>query len=240
MRWTIVCIGLMTVGLMIIMSTSPFGSVLAAPPTDATHSEPDSTMHGKGSGPSAETPTSPDKKTDLTGGKSGVPDEYSTTPVRQGKLHEVTDSKWLGQPVHGIQGDVVGTIKQVLKDQTTGQIEYVMLLPKDSKAPIPLRWSQFDEKKDQLQLKMKKEDLKTALNPSSTKDLSPDIQEYMSQIDQARSAPKASKGSGSTTSSPAVGPHGEADTTKGGPGGFQALPEGKAPGHEGGQPSSKR
>jgi hypothetical protein len=34
-------------------------------------------------------PMTPDKKTDLSGGKSGVPEEYADTPVRQGKLEEV-------------------------------------------------------------------------------------------------------------------------------------------------------
>ena len=228
-------------GMMLtVMSVALVGAVYAAPPTDAPPGGPDSTMHGKGPGPSADTPTAPDKRTDLTPGGQGVPEEYSTTPVRQGKLREVTDSKWLGKPAHGQQGEVVGTIKQVLKDQKTDQIEYILLLPKDAKTPIPLRWAQFNEKQDQLQLKMNKEELKTALNPTSAKDRSPDLEEYMSQIDQVRSAPKASTGSGSATSSPAVGPHGEVDTTKGGPGGFQALPEGKAPGLEGDNPSSKR
>ncbi len=224
-----------------VLSAALVGTVFAASPTTDTPSAADSTMKGGGAGSSAGTTVPQDKRTDLTGGAQGVPDEYATTPVRQWKLREVIDSKWLQKPVKGMQGDVVGKIKQVLKDQTTGQIEYVILVPNDSKTAVPIRWSQFEEKNDQLQLKMKKEDLKTALNPSSTKDMSPDIQEYMSQIDQARSAPKASKGSGSATSSPSsVGSMGEAETSKGGASGPQTLPEGKAPGHEGGQPSSKR
>jgi sporulation protein YlmC with PRC-barrel domain len=226
-----------------VLSVALAGAAYAEPAKGGTGTAPeaDSTMYGRGSGPLADTPTPQDKRTDLTPGTQGsIPDEYATTPVRQGKLSEVTDSKWLQKPVKGMQGDVVGKIKQVLKDQTTGQIEYVILVPNDSKTAVPLRWSQFEEKNDQLQLKMKKEDLKTALNSTSAKDMSPDLEEYMTQIDQVRSAPKASKSSGSATSSPPVGPHGEVDTTKGGAGGSQALPEGKAPGFEGGQPSSKR
>ena len=37
-----------------------------------------------------------DKRTDLTGGQKGIPDEYANTPVRQGSLTEVQDSKWEG------------------------------------------------------------------------------------------------------------------------------------------------
>ena len=223
-----------------VMSAAFIGIAVAEPPSDGTSSMPDTTMHGKGSGPLADTPTPPDERTDLTGGGQGVPEEYATTPVRQGKLREVSDSKWLHQPVVGTQGESIGEIKQVLKDQTTGQIEYVILTPKDSKTPVPLRWGQFEEKNNQLQLKIKKEDLKTALNPLSSKDTSPDIQEYMSQINQLRSEPKLAPSSGTATGVPPVGPWGEDKVSHGGPSGYQALPEGKAPGFEGGQPSSKR
>lgn len=197
----------------------------------------ESSMQGSGSGPT----TPVDKHTDLTGGQPGIPNEYSGTPVQQGKLQEVTDSKWLQKPVHGMQGDIVGKIKQVLKDQKTGEIEYVILEPSDSKMPIPLRWSQFEEKNDHLQLKIKKEDLKKVLNAPNTKDMSPDIQEHMNHIERARSQPKAGSSQGSATSSPAAGgDHGESETSRGGASGSQALPQGQAPGLEGDHPSSKR
>src|ERR671913_183638 len=60
-----------------------------------------------------------DKRTDLTGGQQGVPDEYATTPVRQGKLKEVTDSKLLNQTVTNPQGEKLGKITKVLKDEKT-------------------------------------------------------------------------------------------------------------------------
>jgi hypothetical protein len=225
-----------------VLSAVLVGTVFADPPATDIPSTADSTMKGGGGSGSSTGATIPkDKRTDLTGGAQGVPDEYATTPVRQGKLREVTDSKWLQKPVKGMQGEIVGKIKQVLKDQTTGQIEYVILVPNDSKTAVPLRWSQFEEKNDQLQLKLKKEDLKTALNASNPKDMSPDIQEYMSQIDQVRAEPKVGHSKGSATSAPSsVGSMGETETSKGGASGPQTLPEGKAPGFEGGQPSSKR
>ena len=196
---------------------------------------------GSGSGSTDAVKTPADKHTDLTGGQPGIPNEYAGTPVQQGKLHEVTDSKWLQQPVHGKQGEIVGKIKQVFTDQKTGKIEYVILVPSESKSPIPLRWSQFEERNNQLHLKMKKEDLKAVLNAPNTKDMSPDIQEHMNQIDEARSQPKAGHSQGSATgSSAAGGEHGEVETSLGGANGPQALPQGQAPGLEGDHPSSKR
>ena len=86
-----------------------------------------------------------DKRTDLTGGQQGIPDEYSTTPVRQGSLKEVTDSKWLNQPVTNNQGEKLGTIKKVLKDEKTQNIEYVFLEIADSREARPMKWSQFQQ-----------------------------------------------------------------------------------------------
>jgi len=70
-----------TIALALMTGTPAFSQVSTgsgAPP-------PDSTM-GKGAGTSTpkESPSF-DKKTDLTGGKQGVPEEYADTPVRQGK-----------------------------------------------------------------------------------------------------------------------------------------------------------
>ena len=219
-----------------IISGALLGTAVAGAPTDATPSAPDSSLQRNETGISGVTrpgsssgvPTPADKRTDLTGGAQGVPHEYAGTPVPQGKLQEVTDSKWLQKPVYGMQGEVVGKIKQVLQDEKTGNNEYVIPVPSDSRTPVPLRWSQFEEKNDQLRARLNKEDLKAVLNPANSKDTSPDIQEYMSQIEQVRSAPKVGNSTGSATSAPpAVGPMGEAETTHGGPAGPQGLPEGK-------------
>ena len=62
----------------------------------------DSTM-GKGAGTSTPRETiNPDKKTDLPGGKQGVPEEYADTPVRQGKLEEEKGSKYANASVYDL------------------------------------------------------------------------------------------------------------------------------------------
>jgi PRC-barrel domain len=135
-----------------------------------------------------------DNRTDLTGGQQGIPDEYSTTPVRQGSLKEVTDSKWLNQPVTNKQGENLGTIRKVLKDEKTQNIEYVFLEVADSRTARPMQWSKFQQDGDKVVLNMKKEELLTNVNRNESKDMSPDLAMFMDDIEQKRSEPKGTAG----------------------------------------------
>ena len=135
-----------------------------------------------------------DKRTDLTGGQQGIPDEYSTTPVRQGSLKEVTDSKWLNQPVTNKQGENLGTIRKVLKDEKTQNIEYVFLEVADSRTARPMPWSKFQQDGDKVVLNMKKEELLTNVNRNESKDMSPDLAMFMDDIEQKRAEPKGTAG----------------------------------------------
>ena len=137
-----------------------------------------------------------DKRTDLTGGQQGVPDEYATTPVRQGKLQEVTDSKWLNQQVTNAQGEKLGKITKVLRDEKTQNIEYVMFQTADGQTARPLPWSRFQEKGDKIVFNGTKDELKTNVNPSEFKDMSPDLAMFMDEIEQKRNEPKGGAGGG--------------------------------------------
>ncbi len=203
---------------------------------------PDSTM-GKGAGTG--TPTEPpktDKRTDLTGGKPGIPEEYADTPVRQGKLVEMKDSKYVNATVYSTNGEEIGKIQQVMKDTKTGDIEYVVFVSNESKRPVPIRWSQFKTKGDKLQLNMKKEDIQNPVSTNSSKDKSPDMKEYTDKMDQVRSAPTVPGNPGvpGQKGSEATGSMGEETVGGGGPSGTSGLPPGKAPGFEGDHPSSKQ
>ena len=203
---------------------------------------PDSTM-GKGAGTSTpKEATTVDKKTDLTGGKPGIPEEYADTPVRQGKLEEVKDSKYLNASVFSMSGEEIGKIQQVMKDTKTGDIEYVVFVSNESKRAMPIRWSQFKTKGDKLQLTLKKEEIQNALPMSSSKDKSPDIQEYKDKMSEVRAAPTTPGNPGvpGQKGPDATGSMGEESVGGGGPSGTSGLPSGKAPGVEGGNPSSKR
>jgi len=176
-----------------------------------------------------------DKRTDLTEGQKGVPDEYSTTPVRQGSLKDVTDSKWLNQTVTNKQGEKLGTVKKVLKDEKTQDVEYVFLEIADSHQAKPMRWSQFQQQGDKLILNMKKDDLLPSIDRTDTKDMSPDLAMFMDEIEQKRSEPKPQvgpgDGRGTSRVEPSAGPMGE-DKAAGNLG-TRGAPPGRAPGFEG-------
>ena len=136
-----------------------------------------------------------DKQVDLIPGQPiGPNEEYATTPVRQGKLKEVTDSKWLNQQVTNAQGDKLGKITKVLKDEKTQNIEYVMFQTADGQTARPLPWSRFQEKGDKIVFNGTKDELKTNVNPSEFKDMSPDLAMFMDEIEQKRNEPKSTAG----------------------------------------------
>ncbi len=180
-------------------------------------------------------------RTDITEGK-GVPEEYSDTPVRQGKLIEMKDSKYINTTVQNKQGEAIGKITEVLKDKTTGDIEYVVFQAKDTKRTDPIRWSQFETKGDHLQLKLDKQELNDHITQNVSKDMSPDLKEYMDKINQVRSDPTKTgyPGEPGQRGNLAVGEMGEESVSGANRSGTSGLPPGKAPGFEGGNPSSKR
>jgi PRC-barrel domain len=136
-----------------------------------------------------------DKRVDLIPGQPiGSNEEYTTTPVRQGKLQEVKDSKWLNQPVANPQGEKLGKITKVLRDETTQNIEYVMFQLNDAQAARPLPWSKFQEKGDKLVLNATKEELATSVSSKDSKDMSPDLAMFMEEIEQKRNEPKGGGG----------------------------------------------
>ena len=227
-----------TIAMALTIATPGFSQVSTgsgAPP-------PDSTM-GKGAGTGAPTePHKTDKKSDLTGGKQGIPEEYADTPVRQGQLVEVKDSKYLNATVYSTSGQEIGKIQQVMKDTKTDDIEYVIYVSNDSKRPQPIRWSLFQTKGDKLQLTLKKDETQNAVPMSSSQDRSPDIQEYKDKMGQVQAAPTAPGNPGipGQKGRDATGSMGEEAVGGGGPSGTSGLPPGKAPGFEGGNPSSQR
>jgi len=176
-------------GIMIIALLTGFvatGPVLAEPTGSSTI--------GGGNMPDPHK-TPQDKRVDLIPGQPiGPNEEYATTPVRQGKLKEVTDSKWLNQPVTNPAGEKLGKITKVLKDEQTQNIEYVMFQTADGTTARPLPWSRFQEKGDKIVLNATKNELQTNVNPNEFKDMSPDLAMFMDEIEQRRNEPKGSGG----------------------------------------------
>jgi sporulation protein YlmC with PRC-barrel domain len=190
---------------------------------------------GGGGGMPAPDSVPKDKRTDLTGGQQGVPDEYANTPVRQGSLTEVKDSKWLNQSVTNKQGEKVGKVTKVLRDAKTQKIEYVVLEVANSYYARPMLWSRFEERGDKLILNATKEELMPSVNSKEGKDLSPDLAAFMSEIEKKREEPKPKvgpgDGRGTNRPAPSAGPMGEEGAA--GNLGPRGGPAGEAPGYEG-------
>ena len=176
-----------------------------------------------------------DKRTDLTGGQQGIPDEYANTPVRQGSLTEVKDSKWLNHSVTNTQGEKVGKVTKVLRDEKTQKIEYVVLEIADSQHARPMLWSRFEERGDKLVWNGSKQELLPSISQKDGKDMSPDLAGVMHDVEtkRAETKPKVGPGDGRGTDrpEPSTGEMGE-DKAAGGLG-PRGAPAGEAPGYEG-------
>ncbi len=179
--------------------------------------------------------TPKDKRTDLTGGQQGIPDEYANTPVRQGSLTEVKDSKWLNHSVTNKQGEKVGTVTKLLRDEKTQKIEYAIIEVRDSKHARPMLWSRFEEREDKLVLNATKEELLPSVSAKDSKDMSPDLSLFMSEIEKKRVEHKPTvgpgDGRGTNLPEPSTGPMGEEGAA--GNLGPRGAPSGNAPGYEG-------
>lgn len=178
---------------------------------------------------------------DMTAGKQGVVGKYDVVPVRQGELVDEKGGH-LDQIVKNKKGEILGTIEKLLKDTKTGKIEYAILELDETKHQLPLQWSQFKHEGGNLTLNASKNDLYPTTSSVYSKDMSPDVSHYMDDINKARNQPKPKSGdpaAGGTDRPASAGPMGESSVGGQGPSGTRALPPGPAPGHEGGQPSSK-
>lgn len=170
-----------------------------------------------------------------SGGQQDIPDEYANTPVRQGSLTEVKDSKWINQPVTNKQGEKVGKVAKVLRDEKTQKIEYVMIEIRDTPYARPMLWSRFEQREDKLVVNATKEELMPSVSQKDSKDMSPDLAIYMNEIEKKRAEHKpkvgAGDGRGTNLPVPSTGEMGE-DSAAGNLGPRGASP-GDAPGYEG-------
>jgi sporulation protein YlmC with PRC-barrel domain len=165
-----------------------------------------------------------DKRTDLTGGQKGIPDEYANTPVRQGSLKEIKDSKWLNHLVTNKKGEKIGKVAKVLMDGETQKIEYVIIEVTNMPYARPMLWSRFEERGDKLIINATKEELLPSVSQKDSKDRSPDLAMYMDEIEKRRaeSKPKVGPGAGAMGEDSAAGNLGP-----------RGAPAGEAPGYEG-------
>lgn len=167
--------------------------------------------------------------------------KYDVVPVRRGELKDEKGGA-LDQVVKNKKGETLGTIEKLFKDSKTGKTEYAVLQLKDTKERLPLQWSQFKQEQGKLTLNAAKKDLYPVASSTYSKDLSPDIAQYMDEINELRDQrrPKGVREDQNIGGPSSTGPMGESSVGGGGPSGTRSLPPDGAPGYEGGDPSSKR
>lgn len=168
-----------------------------------------------------------ERATDMTGGQEGIVGKYDVMAVRRGDLVD-EKGRHLDQVVKNKKGETLGTIEKLLKDTKTGKIEYAVLELAETKHQLPLQWTQFKHEGDHLILNASKKDLSPA---TSSKDMSPEVSQYMDKINKLRSEQKPKTGGPGAPGLPM-------DRSDGF--GSSATPPGPAPGYEGKHPSSKR
>ncbi len=168
--------------------------------------------------------------TDMTDGREGIVGKYDVVPVLRGKLVDEKGGA-LDQIVKNKKGETLGTIEKLMKDSKTRKIQYAVIELEETKDQVPVQWSQFKQKEGHLTLNASKKDLYPIASSVYSKDMSPEVSQYMDEVNKARKQPK------SKTEGPGA-PGLPFDSV----GGFGSSgpPPGQAPGYEGEHPSSKR
>lgn len=129
----------------------------------------------------------------MTGGREGIVGKYDVVPVRLGELVDEKGTA-LDQTVTNKKGETLGTIEKLLKDTKTGKIEYAVLELEETKYQLPLQWSQFTQERGHLTLNASKNDLYPVTGSIHSKDMSPEVSQYMDEINELRNKPKPQDG----------------------------------------------
>ncbi len=171
---------------------------------------------------------------DMTGASGFPPEEYSVTPVRQGKIESLDHHPLIGKPVMDLQGERVGTIQNLLADRETDKIEYAVILIEHTAHhlhPIPFAALELERAKDNDVLAMVDTN-KYQIHPSVTlqdvKDLSPDAEQLVKKMELLR-AREEKVASERPIDRGAVGPMGESQAGGAGPSGPAGPPAGPSP-----------
>jgi sporulation protein YlmC with PRC-barrel domain len=78
---------------------------------------------------------------DMTGPHGYPPKEYAVPPIPQGEMKSVSDDLLLHSSVMNAEGQVIGSVENILMDSQTGQIEYAVVLLDDSERLEVVPWT---------------------------------------------------------------------------------------------------
>ena len=114
---------------------------------------------------------------DMTGAQGYPPKGYFVLPLPQGEFKEASEHRFLFSAVKYPDGKALGTIKNLIMDSNTGQIEYAEVLLRETDELIAVPWSQFKrgENSQTLVLNTTQVQIGPAMSGKDTKDMAPKL-----------------------------------------------------------------
>ena len=118
---------------------------------------------------------------DMTGPHGYPPKEYAVLPIPLGELKSVNDESRLHSSVMNAEGNVIGSVENILMDSHTGQIEYAVVLLDDPERLEAVPWAHMkqgpNEAKQAFILDMTQDQL--SLSPGASNDRSPEVDKLL-------------------------------------------------------------
>lgn len=118
---------------------------------------------------------------DMTGPHGYPPKEYAVLPVPLGELKGVSDDSLLYSPVKNAEGNVIGSVENILMDSHTGQIEYAVVLLDDSERLEAVPWAHMKKGPNEAHEEFILDTMHFELSPSldASNDRSPEVEKLL-------------------------------------------------------------
>lgn len=118
---------------------------------------------------------------DMTGPHGYPPKEYAVLPVPLGELKGVSDDSLLYSPVKNAEGNVIGSVENILMDSHTGQIEYAVVLLDDSERLEAVPWAHMKKGPNETHEEFILDTMHFELSPSldASNDRSPEVEKLL-------------------------------------------------------------
>jgi sporulation protein YlmC with PRC-barrel domain len=123
------------------------------------------------------------------GSEGGVPKHYKTLPVPRGPLESTEKNAIVGKMVKDKEGKELGTLEKVIVDTGTGRIEAGVIgytTANNTLALLPVSWRdmKIDPKSGEVSVMRTSEELLPETVSRDTKDISPDVQALVKDMQQ--------------------------------------------------------
>jgi exosome complex RNA-binding protein Csl4 len=123
---------------------------------------------------------------DMTGAHGYPPKQYLVLPLPQGEFKAASEERLLFSAVKYPDGKPLGTIKNLIMDSNTGQIEYAEVLLLETHQLVAVPWAQFKrgENPQILVLNTMQFQVEPALSERDTKDKTPKVEQTIGDMNR--------------------------------------------------------